>query len=107
MNRCCVHNAAVAEGNAQESVLAWPALAQPSLRFGCSIEDVFGSSPSSSAVQVANRNNDLAGFLAVMQPGAWSHAQDMLIDVHARRSCCTPTTMRHTSWSGEMAEAKS
>ena len=44
--------AAVEEGNAQENILARPGMARPPLRFGCSVEDMFGSSPSSAEVQV-------------------------------------------------------
>lgn len=48
----CHLHAAVAEGNAQENLLAWPALARPSVRFDCSFEDVRASGASSSSMQV-------------------------------------------------------
>ena len=44
----------VPDGNQQESVLAWPSLARPSLTFAASLEDMLGSNATALGAQVGS-----------------------------------------------------
>lgn len=52
----------MAEGNAQENLLAWPSLERPSLHFGCTLIDMLGTQPSPAHLQVCSYLHAVPSF---------------------------------------------
>lgn len=59
----------VQDGNQQESVLAWPSLARPSLTFAASLEDMLGSSATLPGAQVGAGTDMVLSLAASWLPG--------------------------------------